>query len=360
MTAILGLGVAAPQYKMSQSDLAQLMAEALEFDATQSHQYQKIGANTAIDYRSSVLADFSNQLGEQKKFLGVTFPQPQPNLHQRNQRYQKEAPQLGIKAARNAMIDWGGDAKHITHVVVVSCTGVMVPGLDVSLVDALNLNPQVERFGIHFMGCFGALKGLALASALCKENPTHHVLVLCVELCSLHFQASDYQDTLLSNLLFADGAAAVIMSASANDNAQCKITKRQSFLLPHTRDTMSWDIGATALEMHMTRDTPNQIRNSIRPFVQELLDGDEIHSADFVIHPGGKAILHAVERACDLSKQQTQSSWEVLRNYGNMSSPTVLFILQRLLQQETVKPKIVMLGFGPGLTVEGMVLQYVA
>ncbi|MCH9769915.1 MAG: type III polyketide synthase [Gammaproteobacteria bacterium] len=356
MSTILGIGTAVPNFKMQQDYLASFMAKALKLNAAHAAKFEKVGVNTVIEERYSVLGDFLEEVEQDKVFLGANFPDSQPSLQLRNQRYQQEALPLAYRAARLACQSWGGDYQAITHVVVVSCTGIMMPGLDAHLVDQLSLNPKVERIGVHFMGCFGAFKGLAVASALSRENAKNRILLVCLELCSLHFQDSEHQDTLLANLLFADGCAAVIVGDAANTNAGCKIIKRESYLLPGSRDTMSWDIGPTALEMHMTKETPAKIRSAIKPFVERLLPG-KFAEADFIIHPGGKAILHAVEMACQLKKTQTQHSWEILRRYGNMSSPTVLFILKRLLQDPDGQKQFVMLGFGPGLTVEGLLCQ---
>ncbi|MDF1653785.1 MAG: type III polyketide synthase [Coxiellaceae bacterium] len=356
MTAILGIGAAVPQYKMNQLDLAALIAKSLELDDVQSQRYQKIAKHSSIEHRYSVLDDFAEGLVHRQEFLGESLPQSQPSLYRRNIIYKQQAPLLASAAVKNAIKNWGGNTEEITHLIVVSCTGIIVPGIDVLLTESLSLQPDVERYGIHFMGCFGAFKGLAVADALCHENSNNKVLVVCVELCTLHFQDSENEDTLLSNLLFADGSAAAILGQDDDGQAKCRIVKRQSYLLPDSQCDMSWDIGSVALEMRISKRVPEAIREYILPFVEGLVGEENIESADFIIHPGGKAILHGVERACSLAKSQTTASWEVLRDYGNMSSATVLFILERYLQQQQLGRNIVMLGFGPGLTVEGMLL----
>lgn len=357
MSLILGLGTALPDHRMNQADMSSSMARALKLDPVKAKRYSKIGCKTAIEHRFSVLSDFTHQDSSQWEFWGPNFPDIQPTLLDRNLRYHQEAPQLADNAVQKALTNWGGDPGDITHVIVVSCTGIMVPGIDVHLVDEFKLNPNVERFGIHFMGCFAALKGLAAAIALCHENPTHRVLVLCIELCSLHFQNSEHGDTLLANLLFADGAAAVVMGNDSANKDAWHVVKRASSLLPDSREFMSWNIGPSALEMHMTKEVPSHIRKHIKSFVHRMTDEQAVKQSAFAIHPGGKTILQSVESACDLKKDQTTASWEVLRDCGNMSSPTVLFILERLLQADHQPEQIVMLGFGPGLTAEGMVLR---
>jgi prepilin-type processing-associated H-X9-DG protein len=210
------------------------------------------------------------------------------------------------------------------------------------------------------MGCFGAFKGLQVASAFAKENPQHRILLVCTELCSLHLQADQSHDTLLANALFADGSAAVVVGCELRPNefSLYSIERQNSLALEDSLDKMTWDIGDHGFFMQLSSFVPPLIKRHIQTLVEPLLkDKVEISECDWPIHPGGNSIIHALERALDLNETQTKASWETLWKYGNMSSTTFLFVLDRLRQQKSDRKWAVGIGFGPGLSMEGILLQ---
>ncbi len=356
---ILSISTACPSLNWSQEKIACKLTEMLGLTSEQSKKLHHIYQNSAIDSRYSVVTDFGKQRGEWE-FWGNEYPDSVPGTFQRNQLYKQEAPALACKAALAALQKWGRDPAEITHIISISCTGVMAPGIEFLLIKQLGLQPTVRRLGINMMGCFGAFKGLEIANTFAKENPQHRILVVCTELCSLHFQADQSHDTLLANALFADGAAAVIVGAEVrpNETSLFSIIRNQSLGLDNTLDKMSWEIGDNGFFMQLSSYVPPLIKRHIQELVTPLLkDKAGIEECDWPIHPGGKSILQALERALDLKEHQTIASWETLKNYGNMSSATFLFVLKRLSQQKSSNQWAVGIGFGPGLSMEGILLH---
>ncbi len=335
------------------------MVRAMQMNEEEAVWYKKVSCHSAIHRRYSVLPDFLTTR-ENWTFWGEDFPKRQPTFTERNNAFKKHAPPLARDACEKALINWGGGKERITHIIAISCTGIMAPGIEVKLMESLGLESDVDRLGINFMGCFGAFKGLGTARALAAENPKNRILVVCVELCSLHFQKSPYKDTLLANALFSDGAAAAVVGAapSKDEPALWKIEAKSSRVLEHSHDDMTWEPGEHALVMHMTRGVPERIRSGIKVFAESLLGpGIPFDRCDWALHPGGKAILHGIEMACGLKKEQTAASWEVLSRYGNMSSPTFLFVLDQLDRLGCREKWTAGFGFGPGLSVEGILLK---
>ncbi len=226
-------------------------------------------------------------------------------------------------------------------------------GVDVGLVERLSLNRNVSRTHIGFMGCHGALNGLRVASALSRSTPGT-VLVCCVELCSLHHQYTRDPQQIVANSLFSDGAAAVV--GSSRDYAgQCwQLLDQFSTVLPDTADNMAWRIGDHGFEMRLSPAVPAIVKREVGPWLAARLAEHSLRIADvksWAIHPGGPRILAACGESLGLAAGQLVPSQQVLADYGNMSSPTVLFILKELLADGRNLP-CVMLAFGPGLTIE--------
>lgn len=356
---ILSLATVNPPNVWSQEEIANKMVDMLQLDSEQGAHLRRIYKNTAIGFRHSIIPDF----GEQRdgwKFWGKEYPNPSPGTSKRNEVYKRETPPLAHAAALKALNAWGGSPSEITHVIFVSCTGVMAPGVEFTLIQLLGLNRSVHRLGINLMGCFGAFKGLQVASAFAKESPQHRILLVCTELCSLHLQADLSHDTLLANALFADGSAAVVIGTDLrpSETPLFSIIRQNSFALDNSLDKMTWDVGDHGFFMQLSSFVPPLIKRHIQTLVTPLLkDQAEIGECDWPIHPGGKSIIHALERALDLKADQTKASWETLWNYGNMSSTTFLFVLERLHQQKSDKKWAAGVGFGPGLSMEGILLK---
>lgn len=356
---ILALSTLTPPHRCAQAELANKMISALSLTGEKAETLRKIYDNSAIHFRHSIIEDFLKPKSEWC-FWGDNYPEKVPGMRQRNELYKQAAPQLAHEACIKALKTWGGDPSEITHVISISCTGVLAPGIEFRLVKSLNLKRDVQRLGINFMGCFGAFKGLQVASAFARENPSHRILVVCVEFCSLHLQAGVDQETLLANSLFSDGLAVAIVGCGARKNEAplFSIENQSSLALEDSLDKMSWEAGDHGFFMHLSPYVPALIKRHIEKIVPPLLQQQvEIADCDWAIHPGGKSVIQAVERALQLTPEQTQAAWETLRQYGNMSSATFLFVLEQLWQQKSNKQWTAGLGFGPGLSIEGILLR---
>lgn len=349
--AILGLATALPEFSEDQQVIGQKMAQLLNPSSKLARLMLGIYANCAIGRRYSVLEDIQLPI-DALDFWKPPFPQVVPGTHERNRVYQKEAPILAQKAVEKLLADYGGEKKEITHIISVSCTGIMAPGIEFLLQQRLGLPDSVQRYGINMMGCFGAFKGIALASAIASQSPAHRVLVVCTELCSLHMQMTNNPEIVVGNALFSDGAGAVLvgMEPRIHENPLWDIQQSASFAIPDSLDKMSWEVTDTGFLMGLSRQVPTYILNHIADFVAKF----DVPIDQWAIHPGGKNIVEAIETSCQLTRAQTAASWEVLEKCGNMSSATFLFVLEHMKKNRM--GNLLGLGFGPGLSCEGVVL----
>ena len=282
-----------------------------------------------------------------------------PTTAERMSAYAEESGRLAVRAARSALAHTAVDTARIGHLVTVSCTGFAAPGVDVELISALKLPPAVQRTHIGYMGCHGALNGLRAARAFAETDPGALVLVCAVELCSLHYHYGWDAGRIVANALFADGAAAVVGQADRGPAGAWRLVASGSCVFPDSRDAMGWTVGDHGFVMTLSKKVPGLIAEHLRPWLEGWLGGLGLTISvvpSWAIHPGGPRILGAVEESLGLLRDRTSESWHVLTQFGNMSSPTVLFILERLRRRNAHLP-CVALGFGPGLAVEAALFQ---
>jgi predicted naringenin-chalcone synthase len=285
-----------------------------------------------------------------------------PTTLERMRHYVAGAAPLAVAAARQALERAELLPSAITHLITVSCTGFHAPGVDVQLIQELHLSPYTQRTQVGFMGCQGALNGLRVARAFAESDASARVLLCCVELCSLHYHYGWDPQKMIANAIFADGAAAVVGSGCVSagpESSPWQLVASGSCLFPGSAQAMTWRVGDHGFEMTLSKSVPGLIARHLRPWLEEWLGQQGMaleEVASWAIHPGGPKILDAVEDSLQLSAAAASSSREVFTQYGNMSSPTVLFILQRLAEKGMPRP-CVALGFGPGLTVEAALFQ---
>jgi predicted naringenin-chalcone synthase len=282
-----------------------------------------------------------------------------PTTHQRMQVYRDEAPLLAIESAAQALERSRVRADQITHLVSVSCTGFNAPGWDIALVKALGLAPRVERTHVGFMGCHGALNGLRVARAYLEAERRAKVLLCATELCGLHYHYQWDPQKFVANAIFADGSAAAVCLPGESGARGWRLVSSASYLVPETEDAMTWNVGDHGFVMTLAKRVPDIIRKNLRAFVERWLAEHELSIADvrsWAVHPGGPKILDAAREALDLLADSLLASREMFSSYGNMSSPTVLFILDHL-QRQNAQPPCVALGFGPGLNVEAALFR---
>ncbi len=279
-----------------------------------------------------------------------------PTTHQRMQRYIEEAGPLALRAAKAALEESRLDPATITHLITVTCTGFSAPGVDIQLIKGLGLPATTVRTHVGFMGCHAALNGLRVARGFTGSDPKARVLLCAVELCTLHHHYGWDPKRMVANALFADGAAAVVgVPPRGVAEEAWRVAATGSCLFPDSEYAMSWNIGDHGFAMTLSTKVPNLIGDNLKPWLESWLQQhnlsiDRIKS--WAIHPGGPRIVNVVERALGIPEGSAAVSREVLSECGNMSSPTVLFILDRLRRRNAPRP-CVALGFGPGLVAEG-------
>jgi predicted naringenin-chalcone synthase len=337
---LLGLGTATPPLCLSQAAVAQRLADLWSLRGSDLERWQRIIVGSEISTRYGVLPI------EQVLRLSTEA---------RMALYERSAPELAEAAAGRALRRSGIDPGRVTDLIVVSCTGFSAPGVDIALVDRLGLRPTVRRTVVGFMGCFGAIIGLRTAVGACRADPHAVALVLCLELCSLHLRSDRSAQNQVASALFADGAAAaVVVGAEAVDGVGTAmsvggVTLGYSRLIPEGRDWMSWRITDAGFAMTLTRDVPLALREHVAAIVNEA---SPQRPCFFVVHPGGAGILDAVEEGLGLrGGSGLDASRDILRRFGNMSSVTVLFVLDEALRRG-YRPPALLLAFGPGLSVE--------
>jgi predicted naringenin-chalcone synthase len=278
--------------------------------------------------------------------------------------YKSEALNLSKRAIADCIDQADGATLHeITHLITISCTGMYAPGLDIELIHELGLRSDTKRTAINFMGCYAAINGLKIADAICRADASARVLMVAVELCTIHFQKEATDDNLFANALFADGAAAVLIESAPRRGLSLSMEKFVCELDDNSSDDMAWAIGNYGFEMKLSAYVPRVIQSGIRQLSASLLDNlrkEKIEIDYYAIHPGGKKIVDVIEAELQLAPEDTSHSREVLRNYGNMSSPTVLFVLRQIMNKLTIAENhkhIMSFAFGPGLTLEGALLE---
>jgi len=379
--AIHGLGTANPPDSVTPTEglaIARLLAGP---DVRTSTWLGPIYTSAGVDRRFQVIGglamrdalDGTNQTNS--PFLPTTENDGVgPTTGTRMERYAAEAGPLALRASHAAVRESGWHAEAITHLVTVSCTGFIAPGVDLALITGVGLRPTVQRTHVGFMGCHGALNGLRVANAFTTADPTAHVLLCAVELCSLHYYYGSAADKLVANAIFADGAAAVVGRANpdregggephrlprgrgSRDN--WRLLASGSCLIPDSAADMGWTVGDHGFEMTLSRRVPTLIAKHLRPWLNSWLADNELSLPEvrsWAVHPGGPRIISAVEESLELADDALAASRGVLAEYGNMSSPTVLFVLDRLRKQSAPRP-CVALGFGPGLVAEAALFE---
>ncbi|MDR6564879.1 MULTISPECIES: type III polyketide synthase [unclassified Arcicella] len=361
MSFINAIGTAVPENCFPQIQIAEFMASALQMNEYDQRRLKALYRSTKINQRYSVLTDYGKTIDEYEFYPNTLDLEPFPSISQRMVAYKKYALPLCLKAIDNL-----GTLPDITHIITVSCTGMYAPGLDIEIIASLQLNTTIQRTAINFMGCYGAFNGLKMADVICKANPTAKVLVICVELCTLHFQKKMDEDFLLSNALFADGAAAVLITGTPSATGQSLALK--SFfcdLYLEGKQDMAWQVADFGFEMTLTSYIPKLVKSGIKALTDKLLENCGLITQDislYAMHPGGKAILEAIETALSISVEDNRYAYQILRDYGNMSSTTVLFVLKAIIEDVANVRKnqhILSCAFGPGLTLESMILEIV-
>ncbi|WP_256451822.1 type III polyketide synthase [Leucobacter rhizosphaerae] len=374
--SIRSIGTAVPPTVLEQPRVAELFSQQPGTSRLAQRLIASAFGASAIDRRHTVIPELDGEARPDPVFVDVAAGSIlSPSTGTRNEVYVREVRPLLREAAEAAIAAASGlERGDITHVITVSCTGFMAPGPEYLLVRDLGLAPSTRRLHVGFMGCYGAFPALRAAVSTCVAEPDAVVLIVCVELCSLHLRTSEDPDTIVASSVFADGAAAAIVSARPAPAGETvlDVDRLDTTLTATGEAEMAWTIGDLGFEMVLSNAVPRILEEQIDEALRPLLEAGSSSPPEegwaairhWAIHPGGRAILDRVQRALDLTDRQLAPSREILRSYGNMSSATVLFILQRILTGSENDPepeldpapdasdRVLAVAFGPGLTVE--------
>ncbi len=325
---------------------------------------KRVYRGTAIEKRHTVVGDYKKEPADYTFYPPTEDLKPEPSTAQRNELYINESKRLSLKATAKLLDQLKNiDKKSITHLITVSCTGFAAPGVDFHISKELELNSSINRFHIGFMGCYAAFPALKLARSICRAEPDARVLIVNVELCSLHFQQIFEPDIIVANAIFADGVSAALVSANESDSSGNKITLNNfhSEIIDDSEDDMAWKIGETGFDMKLSAYVPRLIEGNLRGVMDTLFNKSSIEMSDidlWAVHPGGRAILDKIHESLELKGESLKVSYDVLKEYGNMSSVTIMFVLKKILENDKFG-KIFSVGFGPGLTVESGIMEKV-
>ena len=276
-----------------------------------------------------------------------------------NDRYKRIVPELAFQSASAAIQDWGGNVKSITHIISCSCTGVLVPDPSFLLIQKLGLNNTVERISVNMMGCFGGLTTIKTAKALALEKPQNRILMVCSEVCSIHYRPILHIDAMLGCAIFADGSGAMIIGCNPTENEQplFEIIQTGAFHIPNTLDLMEWSLNNDGWLLRLSPLIPTAFGDTVVNIVDTFLKNSvpfsvSLDDCDWLMHPGGKSILLSVQDALNIPTEKNIAAWNILRDYGNMSSATILFVMDNARKSTSKEKFSVAISFGPGLTVE--------
>ncbi len=364
MSKIISIGTATPTFRHRQEDILHFMQNVYALNEVEKRKLKFLYHQSGIGYRYSPIADYSLPANEWTFYPEAENLEPFPDLEYRMKWYDKTATPLSLKAIDDC-IDTKIDNQQVTHLITVSCTGMSAPGLDLRIMEAMKLPNTIFRTSVNFMGCYAAIHGLKLADAICKNDESANVLVVCTELCTLHFQKENTADNLASSLLFGDGSAAALITHDNNPNQGLKMNSFYSEVGFSGAEHMSWQLSSKGFLMSLSGYIPELIEQDFNGFLQNALQHAGINENEinhWCIHPGGKRILSVIEKSTNISNKDLQPSYSVLNEYGNMSSATILFVLKEIFASiKSPKPsgeKIFGAAFGPGLTMETFILSH--
>ena len=356
MSKIISIGTAVPAFKHEQRNILEFMQKVYALSEADKRKVKFLYQHSGIDSRYSVIPDYSQNIGNWKFYPQSENLEPFPSLELRMKWYNQYAPSLSMDAIIKCL-DGIHTPKEITHLITVSCTGMSAPGLDLQIVELLQLPKNVFRTSINFMGCYAAIHAFKIANAICLAEPDSKVLIVCTELCTIHFQQQPSMDNICSSLLFADGSAAALITGDEHIGKGIGFKHFYAEVLTNGKKDMAWELSSTGFLMTLSNYIPDLLEENFEKLTNNALAKNNLTPEQirhWCIHPGGKKILESVAKSLELDKNQLQVSYDILLQFGNMSSATILFVLEKLMTDiDHVEPgNLFGAAFGPGLTIE--------
>jgi alpha-pyrone synthase len=318
-----------------------------------NERFERMSRMAAIEHRYSCIDPFGGFYGNIDPLAGFYGNGRSPTTAERMRAFDAHAPDLAVSTVER--LNLGSASDSITHVLITCCTGFSAPGLDFHLIDRCGLPSSVERVMIGFMGCHAAINALKLARHIVRSEPDSRVLVLNLELCTLHLREPNDLEEMLGFLLFADGCAAALVTAEPQGLAMDGF---RAVLVPKTKEMITWHIRDCGFEMMLSPRIPGAIRRALATGADDILSGRPPSEIDlWAIHPGGTSVIDAVQRAFDIEPDALSASRDVLRSYGNMSSATVMFVLDAIMRASQTESAGCAMSFGPGMVAETMMFR---
>lgn len=361
MSKIISIGTAVAPFHHEQAAMLGFMQLVYAVNENEARRLRFLYRQGGIDTRYSVIPDYSLTAHDWTFYPPTENLEPFPSIERRMSMYEEFAAPMSMEAIKNCRKKIGDTP--ITHLITVSCTGMSAPGLDLELLELLGLPANTFRTSVNFMGCYAAIHAMKIADAFCKADKNANVLIVCTELCTLHFQKDPTVDNITSSMIFSDGSAAMIVSGD-DDKEGLLISDFYSSVANRGSQHMAWKLSSTGFLMTLNSYVPQLIEEDFNALVEEALGAagkDKAAIDHWCIHPGGKRILESVHNSLGFTNGQLEKCYGVLRDFGNMSSPTVLFVLERIMEslpkEKKNKENIFGAAFGPGLTMETFILS---
>ncbi len=367
-TQLAGLATGVPTFRVEQAQLQHFMARVLHATtkaevAPSLHRYlEALYAKSGIQTRYSVIEDYTHLDPGRFTFFPSTWTlEPFPTTAERMGKFAETAVDLAEQLAWAALDDAAMSPQEVTHLILCTCTGFFTPGPDIQLIHRLGIPATASRYQIGFMGCYAGFSGMHMADTIVRANSDAVVLQVCVELCSLHFQKGTSQSTLIANCLFADGGAASVFTSSERSplGGRAAIIATASKLDDQSSDQIGWQIGDHGFIMGLDPYVPTTLAALLPHFVNSLVarTPGEAPIDRWAFHPGGPRILERCQQVLELDDGAMMSAHSVLNDFGNISSPSIFFVLERELEYASSGELLTALGFGPGITIEGALLR---
>ncbi len=365
MSKIISIATAVPKYKHQQDDLFLFADKIYCKDETETRKLKFLYHQSGITSRYSVIPDYTVPPAERQFYPECGDLEPFPGIEKRMQWFNDHAASLSVQAIEECIKN-EIDKNEITHLITVTCTGMSAPGLDLQVMELMGLPQNIFRTSVNFMGCYAAVHALKLADSFCKNEKKANVVIVCTELCTLHFQKDISPDNMTSSLLFGDGCAAMLVRPDHDHEKGILIQHFFSDVSFKGKKDMAWELSSKGFLMTLTGYVPELIKEDFKGLVSNAMNSANKNIPDIThwcIHPGGKKILESIAASLNIVHDNLKYSYEVLRDYGNMSSPTILFVLKKILDEfnenPPLKPALIFgAAFGPGLTMETFTATY--